>query len=99
MGRAAAVLSDPARNLAWPWRGRLAASCALVGLLAGYDKSHAPDQRLGAERAMMGIVVALFHDAGYIRQSDDTLHRNGAEFTRTHVMRGATFLSRYAAQT
>ena len=40
MGRAAAVLSDPARNLAWPWRGRLAASCALVGLLAGYDTLH-----------------------------------------------------------
>ena len=40
MGRAAAVLIDPARNLPWPWRGRLAASCALVGLLAGYDAAH-----------------------------------------------------------
>ena len=36
-----------------------------------------------------GHLVALFHDAGYIRQTDDTLHRNGAEFTRTHVSRGA----------
>jgi hypothetical protein len=68
---------------------------AMARLLAGYDRSHAPDQRLGAERAMMGIVVALFHDAGYIRQIDDTRHRNGAEFTRTHVSRGAQFLSRY----
>ena len=54
-----------------------------------------PEQRLGADRALLGIIVGLFHDAGYIRQSDDTLHRNGAEFTRTHVMRGANFLSRY----
>ncbi len=43
----------------------------------------------------MGIVTALFHDAGYIRQIDDTQHRNGAEFTRTHVGRSAQFLSKY----
>jgi hypothetical protein len=54
-----------------------------------------PDQRLGAERGLLGIVVALFHDAGYIRQTDDTVHRNGAEFTRTHVGRSARFLARY----
>ena len=60
---------------------------AMARLLAGYDRTHAPDQRLGADRALIGIVVALFHDAGYIRQIDDTQHRNGAEFTRTHVMR------------
>jgi hypothetical protein len=68
---------------------------AMARLLAGYDRTHAPDQRLGAERALMGIVVALFHDAGYIRQIDDTSHRNGAEFTRTHVGRSAQFLARY----
>ena len=68
---------------------------AMARLLAGYDRSHADEQRLGAERAMMGIVVALFHDAGYIRQTDDTTHRNGAEFTRTHVGRSAQFLARY----
>ena len=68
---------------------------AMARLLAGYDRTHAPEQRLGAERALLGIIVGLFHDSGYIRQSDDTLHRNGAEFTRTHVMRGANFLARY----
>jgi hypothetical protein len=68
---------------------------AMARLLAGYDRTHTPDQRLGADRALLGIVVALFHDAGYIRQIDDTRHRNGAEFTRTHVSRGAQFLSRY----
>jgi hypothetical protein len=68
---------------------------AMARLLAGYDRSQSPDQRLGAERALFGLVIALFHDAGYIRQTDDTQHRNGAEFTLTHVSRGAQFLERY----
>lgn len=68
---------------------------AMARLLAGYDRSHPADKRLGAERAVLGIVVALFHDAGYIRQLDDTKHRNGAELTRTHVSRSAQFLARY----
>ena len=68
---------------------------AMARLLVGYERSHAAEQRLGADRALLGLVVALFHDAGYIRQSDDTSHRNGAEFTRTHVGRGAQFLARY----
>jgi hypothetical protein len=68
---------------------------AMARLLAGYDRSHTLEQRLGPERAAMGLVTALFHDAGYIRQTDDTQHRNGAEFTRTHVGRSARFLARY----
>ena len=68
---------------------------AMARLLAGHERAHAPDQRLGADRALLGLVVALFHDAGYIRQVGETQHRNGAEFTRTHVSRGAQFLTRY----
>jgi hypothetical protein len=68
---------------------------AMARLLAGYDRTHTPDLRLGAERALLGLVVALFHDAGYIRQTDDSQHRNGAEFTRTHVGRSGQFLARY----
>src|SRR5262245_44437963 len=68
---------------------------AMARLLAGYDRTHAPDLRRGAARAPPGRGVALFHDAGYIRQTDDSQHRNGAEFTRTHVGRSAHFLARY----
>ncbi len=68
---------------------------AMARLLAGYDRTQGPEQRLGGERALVGLVVALFHDAGYIRQVDDTRHRNGAEFTRTHVSRGAQLLQKY----
>ena len=40
----------------------------MARLLAGYDRAHSQDQRLGGDRALMGIVVAMFHDSGYIRQ-------------------------------
>jgi hypothetical protein len=68
---------------------------AMARLMAGHERTQAPEQRLGAERATMGLIVALFHDAGYIRQTDDTAHRNGAEYTTSHVGRSAQFLARY----
>ena len=51
--------------------------------------------RLGSERAIVGLIVGLFHDVGYLRRTDDHESRNGAEFTRTHVSRGARFLEEY----
>jgi hypothetical protein len=68
---------------------------AMARLLAGYERTEPKEQRLGADRALMGLVTALFHDSGYIREMTDSEHRNGAEFTRTHVARGAQFLAYY----
>ncbi|MEH6568016.1 MAG: hypothetical protein V7709_02995 [Halioglobus sp.] len=68
---------------------------AMARLMEGYEMSHAPDQQLGAEMALIGIACALFHDSGYIRRTHDTRHRNGAAYTRTHVSRGARFLAEY----
>jgi len=42
-----------------------------------------------------GIILALFHDCGYIRHRKDTKHANGAEYTSIHVSRGARFLEEY----
>jgi hypothetical protein len=42
-----------------------------------------------------GIVVALYHDCGYIRHRKDTRHANGAEYTSIHVSRGGRFLEEY----
>ena len=42
-----------------------------------------------------GLITGLFHDVGYLRRTDDSESRNGAEFTRTHVSRGARFLAEY----
>src|SRR5688572_33242031 len=42
-----------------------------------------------------GIILALYHDCGYIRHRKDTRHSNGAEYTSVHVSRGARFLQDY----
>jgi hypothetical protein len=68
---------------------------AAARLLVGYEKSADQAQRLGAERATITLISALFHDAGYIRESDDVHANNGAEFTLYHVTRSARFLARY----
>lgn len=67
--------------------------CALAftRLLEGHERSAAASDRLGARRGVLGVIAALFHDAGYIRRDGDTA-TNGAEFTRTHVHRSAEFL-------
>jgi hypothetical protein len=54
-------------------------------------------QPLGKERGMLAIIVALFHDAGYIRKAQDPA-RNGAEYTLTHVGRSGEFLAKLLPQ-
>ncbi len=67
---------------------------ALARLLVGYERKPGGTLPLGGERAIAGIITGLFHDVGYLRRRDDAA-RNGAEFTRTHVARGARFLNEY----
>jgi hypothetical protein len=43
----------------------------------------------------VGVITALYHDCGYIRHRKDTKHENGAEYTATHVSRGARFIEDY----
>jgi hypothetical protein len=73
--------------------------CALATarLLDGYERSVPLDQRVGTRRAVLGVIIALFHDAGYIRRTGEVA-RNGAEYTFTHVERSADFLRRYLPQ-
>jgi len=68
---------------------------ATARLIVGHELQVPEPQRFGAERAMLGIVVALFHDVGYLRTTRDTDVPNGAEFTTVHVSRGAAFLRDY----
>ena len=68
---------------------------AMARLVAGYERSHAGTQQaLGAERAAIGVMLALFHDIGYLREKGEEA-RNGAEFTRNHVSRSARFMDHY----
>ena len=69
---------------------------AVARLIAGYERSVEPKDRLGAGRAQMAIITSLFHDSGYIRHDErDSEFANGAEFTLYHVSRSADFLRRY----
>ncbi|MGQ0429945.1 MAG: hypothetical protein ACT4UQ_08440 [Gammaproteobacteria bacterium] len=67
---------------------------AMARLMAGYEQE--PDgARIGPERALMGLVTALFHDSGYIREVGESAIPNGAVFTRNHVTRSARYLAKY----
>ena len=68
---------------------------ALARLINGHERSVAKNERLGAERAVIAIITALYHDSGYIRHEHDHHHFNGAEYTTVHVTRSAEFLKRY----
>jgi len=73
-------------------------SLAMARLITGYEillaESGAAGQSLGAGRATLGLIVALFHDSGYIRKTNDDVHA-GAEFTPEHISRGADFIADY----
>jgi hypothetical protein len=68
-------------------------SLAMARLLDGHQRCHAGLDSLGSRRVLLGMVVSLCHDVGYLRNRHDTRHRAGAEYTRTHVSRGGRFLA------
>ena len=79
-------------------RHTLDMTLAMARLLDGHDRSHAAPDRIGARRAMLGVVVALLHDSGYMKRASEAHVENGAVFTKIHVSRSADFLTRYLPQ-
>ncbi|NND65474.1 MAG: HD domain-containing protein [Gammaproteobacteria bacterium] len=70
---------------------------AMARLIGGYEKATPKDDRLGEELGIFGVVLALFHDSGYIRRVDvDDGH--GAEYTKIHVARSGEYLQNYLPQ-
>src|SRR5262249_28499356 len=76
-------------------RHSLDISLAMARLIDGHDRACAPDERLGGRRAMLGVLIALLHDAGYIKRTGEEQVENGAIFTKVHVSRSADFISAY----
>ncbi|VAW65509.1 hypothetical protein MNBD_GAMMA11-3263 [hydrothermal vent metagenome] len=68
---------------------------AVMRLIDGYERQAARKDTLEAKLASLAIIIALFHDAGYIRKTDDRQHHNGAQYTSVHVSRSANFLHNY----
>lgn len=88
----------PCDTLYHDMRHTLDMTLAMARLLDGHDRSHAEAERIGARRAILGMVVALLHDSGYLKRASEAHIENGAVFTKIHVSRSADFLSRYLPQ-
>jgi hypothetical protein len=67
---------------------------ASVRLMAGHEIKH-KDDSLGPQKVILGFIVSLFHDSGYLRYSDDYEANHGAEHTPVHVTRSGLFLERF----
>lgn len=76
----------------------LDATLALARVMDGYEQTASPSQQLGPERFVVGIIIALFHDSGYMRELDDRHANHGAQYTVTHVARSGQFIKEYLAQ-
>lgn len=68
---------------------------ASARLIKGYEQQQKKADRLGPYRIIFGVILALFHDCGYIRRMDDKESFNGSEYTKSHITRGADFLEDY----
>ncbi|MGH8370280.1 MAG: hypothetical protein ACRESC_04800, partial [Gammaproteobacteria bacterium] len=68
---------------------------SLARHIDGHERGLRPHARIGAKRAAVGIVTALYHDVGYLRSVRDRRHQHGAEYTLKHVSRGGDFLGDY----
>ncbi len=72
---------------------------AMARLMDGYQGGRREDEApIAPELFTVGVLAALFHDFGYLRRRHDRRHRFGAEYTLTHVSRGADFLRAYLAK-
>jgi len=76
-------------------RHTLDMTLAMARLVEGHDRAHPGPEQLGGRRAVLGVVIALLHDSGYMRRASEAGVENGAVFTKVHVSRSADFLLRY----
>ena len=88
----------PCDTLYHDLRHTLDMTLAMARLLDGHDRALAPADQIGVRRAMLGVVVALLHDSGYLKRASEGHIENGAVFTKIHVSRSGDFLVRYLPQ-
>ena len=85
----------PCDTLYHDLRHTLDISLAAARLIEGHDRARDATRQLGPRRAILGVVIALLHDSGYIRRESEAHVENGAVFTKIHVSRSAEFLESY----
>jgi len=81
-------------------RHALETGLTMARLLDAHAKSLPPGSvdNIGGERALLGVLLALFHDIGLLRRETEA-EMWGAEFTPVHEERGVEFMRRHLAQT
>ncbi|HEV3008539.1 MAG TPA: hypothetical protein VGX52_05850 [Burkholderiales bacterium] len=79
-------------------RHTLDMTLAMARLIDGHERACAAADRIGPRRAVLGVLIALLHDSGYLKRASEAGVENGAVFTKTHVSRGADFISTYLPQ-
>jgi hypothetical protein len=76
-------------------RHSLDMTLALARLVDGHDRIAGEADRLGPRRAILGVLIALLHDSGYLKRTSESNVDNGAVFTKVHVSRSADFIATY----
>ena len=81
-------------------RHALDAGLAMARLIDGHGIDTPPDapEHIDAEHALLGVLLALFHDIGLLRHPDEA-HVQGAQLTPVHEARGVTFMRAYLLNT
>jgi hypothetical protein len=81
-------------------RHALDSGLAMARLLDGQTLSTAPEspEHIDREHALLGVVLALFHDIGLLRRTDEA-HMQGAQLTPIHEARGVEFMRDYLGRT
>jgi hypothetical protein len=76
-------------------RHTLDMTLAVARLIDGHERACAAADRIGPRRAILGVLIALLHDSGYLKRTSESAVENGAVFTKVHVSRGADLISTY----
>jgi len=81
-------------------RHALDSGLAMARLLDGQASITAPEspEHVDREHTLLGVLLALFHDIGLLRHSDEA-HLQGAQLTPIHEARGVEFMRDYLERT
>lgn len=81
-------------------RHALDCGLAMARLIDGQGMTTLPDapEYIDAEHALLGILLALYHDIGLLRRSNEA-HMQGAQLTPIHEARGVEFMRDYLSRT
>lgn len=78
-------------------RHSMSTALAMARMVDGYEAVHGGDgPALGAELATLGVLLALFHDVGFIRKLSEA-GINGACLIREHEQRSVDYMRGYLA--